>query len=194
MAQASPFRREISTHPDLGPWRIEWHAQLDSTMERAAELARAGEPEGLVVVADYQTAGRGTHGRSWIAPRGTCLMFTFLLRPGVSASDLSDLPGRVAALAAAGLAIRTGLDIDVKPPNDLVVKGRKLAGILCISHVVSGEARWVACGVGLNTMLERPDPATPNATSLALEGVTCVSHHELLRCFLSGFDGLRSGR
>jgi BirA family biotin operon repressor/biotin-[acetyl-CoA-carboxylase] ligase len=194
MAPESPFRLEISTHPELEPWRVEWHAELDSTMERAAELARSGEPEGLVVVADFQRAGRGTHGRSWIAPRGTCLMFTFLLRPGIPPCELSGFPNRIAALAASRLSSETGLEIDVKPPNDLVVNGRKIAGILCTSHVIADEARWVACGIGLNTALARPDPDIPNATSLLLEGVPLRSHSDLLKCLLSCFHELRYRR
>lgn len=182
---------KIVTHPDLPPWQIEWHAELESTMDRARGLALAGAPAGTVVVADFQSKGRGTRGRPWIAPPGTCLMFTFIIRGDYDAAYLSALPGRVAELAAGVLRRNYGLGVEVKPPNDLLVGERKLAGVLCMSQVSGERSQWAICGLGINTSLSAAEAVVPNSTSLRMEGIEPVSHARLLERLLAEFDTLR---
>jgi BirA family biotin operon repressor/biotin-[acetyl-CoA-carboxylase] ligase len=112
---------------DRGPWRVEWFTTLDSTNRRALDAARGGAADGLVVVADEQTAGRGRLGRTWEAPPGSSLLVSVLLR---REGD----PGR--AVMAAGVALAgaveevAGVGAGLKWPNDLVVGEHKLAGLL----------------------------------------------------------------
>jgi BirA family biotin operon repressor/biotin-[acetyl-CoA-carboxylase] ligase len=162
------------------PWRVEWHTSLPSTMTRARELAEAGAPSGTVVVADYQSEGRGTHGRVWLAPPGTCLMFTILSRRTFATAELAALPLRVSASIVAMLRETFALQCIVKPPNDVVVSGRKLCGVLCTSHLVGERVEWVLCGIGLNTFMTAADRPLESATSLAMEGVATPSHGDLL--------------
>jgi BirA family biotin operon repressor/biotin-[acetyl-CoA-carboxylase] ligase len=122
---------------DGSPWRIEWHAELPSTMTRARELAESGAPAGAVVVTDYQSEGRGTHGRIWLASPGSCLMFTLLVRPKISPSTLIDIPLRISESIAECLRDGYGLACEVKPPNDIMAGGKKLCGVLCTSHLVA---------------------------------------------------------
>lgn len=166
------------------PWRIEWRQSLPSTMDRAAQLAAAGEPAGSVVVADYQSKGRGTRGRTWHAPPNSCLMFSFILRPTVSPDRLTFLPGLVAERLVALLREQFGLDAQVKAPNDVLVGGKKVCGILCTSRVQGETVEWVICGIGLNTTMRESELPIPNATSLALEGVDVPPHRELLTTLL----------
>lgn len=165
-------------------WQIEWHSELDSTMVRAGELAEQGAPSGTVVVADYQRAGRGTRGRTWIAPPRTCLMFTVLGRPRLAVTDLELLPLRVAECVATALRTQLGVDCLVKHPNDVVIDGKKLCGILCSSRVAGDEVQWVLSGIGLNTTMATAELPTVDATSLAILGGRVPPHEQLLEMLL----------
>src|SRR5579864_1131231 len=109
--------------------RLRWYTTLPSTNDLAMRLAELGEPEGAVIVAEEQTEGRGRLGRAWASPRGG-VWLSVILRPGLAVSQLP-LIGLAAAVAAA-CAIResTGLVARVKWPNDVLVQGAKVAGIL----------------------------------------------------------------
>jgi BirA family biotin operon repressor/biotin-[acetyl-CoA-carboxylase] ligase len=131
-------------------------ATVDSTNRYLIdEAARA--PDGLVVVADYQSAGRGRLGRSWEAPAGSNLLVSVLLRPALPAERLSACT-RAVALAAAEACRGAGLDPELKWPNDLMVAGRKLAGILAES-IPGAVGRDVVVGLGLNVTWPPPDHA-----------------------------------
>ena len=149
------------------------HALLPSTNDAAWEAMAVGGAEGLVVVADAQSSGRGRAGRRWHMAPGRGLALSLLLRPGGVGAPLSVLPlasGLALDLAFERLGVRTAL----KWPNDLLLNGRKVAGILCESR--SAEAgspgRAVVIGVGVNLSQRRKDfpPELKDATSLALEG------------------------
>jgi BirA family biotin operon repressor/biotin-[acetyl-CoA-carboxylase] ligase len=138
----------------------------------------------MVVVADYQSAGRGTHGRTWQAPPGTCLMFTLVCRPWILPAQLETLPRRVSESIAGALRERLGLPCEVKQPNDILVHGRKLCGVLCTSHLVGERVVWVLVGVGLNTSMRGDELPLSSATSLAVEGVPTPGHAALLELLL----------
>lgn len=159
---------------------IEWHAALPSTMDRARDLAAAGAQSGTVVVADFQSAGRGTRGRIWQAPPGACLMFTLIARPAISLADLDSLPLRVSESVACFLRQDLGVPCEVKPPNDIVIGDRKLCGVLCTSHIVGDRLEWVLCGVGLNTRMTRDQLPIDSATSLAIEGFEVPEHRDMI--------------
>lgn len=115
-------------------------------MDEVRTLALAGAPEGLVVVAEEQTAGRGTKGRAWHSPPGTGLYATFLFRP--------DSRGALVPLVV-GVALREAAseitpDVRIKWPNDLVWAGRKIAGILCEGGADGQGSRFVTSGIGIN--------------------------------------------
>jgi BirA family transcriptional regulator, biotin operon repressor / biotin---[acetyl-CoA-carboxylase] ligase len=125
-----------------------------------------GAPEGAIAVTDEQTEGRGRLGRSWQAPAGTSLLFSIVLEPPVKAERLPELSLVTGAAVAEAVETETGLATEVKHPNDVLVSGRKVAGIL--AEAVDGR---VVLGVGVNlsqTEDQLPDAAT--ATSLVLEG------------------------
>lgn len=140
-------------------------AETTSTNDLVVAAARAGEPSGLVVVAESQTGGRGRLDRSWESPPRAGLTFSLLLRPrGVPAARLGWLPLLVGAAAAQALADLCDLDVVVKWPNDLLVGDRKVAGVLA---EVAGDA--VVVGLGINVLTTRAELPTEAATSLALE-------------------------
>src|ERR1700731_1016213 len=122
----------VGDHANVA-WDVHWRSWVASTNAVAMEMARAGAPEGLVVVADHQTAGRGRLGRSWESPPGASLLASILLRPVLPPARLALCAGAVALAAADACAALTGVEPRLKWPNDLVVGGRKLAGILAES-------------------------------------------------------------
>src|SRR5580765_3985091 len=137
-------------------------------VDRCASTQRLldGAPEGAVAVTNEQTEGRGRLGRSWEAPAGTSLLFSIVLEPPVSAERLPELSLVAGASVAEAVERETGLATEVKHPNDVLVDGRKVAGIL--AEAADGR---VVLGVGINlsqTEDQLPDPAS--STSLALEG------------------------
>jgi BirA family biotin operon repressor/biotin-[acetyl-CoA-carboxylase] ligase len=141
-------------------------------------LLAADAPEGAVVVAGEQTAGRGRLGRSWVAPAGTSLLCSVQLHPAVSPDRLPELTGVVAHACADAIGAVSGLETEIKFPNDVLVGGRKVAGILAEAR----EGRVVA-GIGVNVNIPEADlPVgldTP-PTSLLVEAGRALDRAELL--------------
>lgn len=133
-----------------GLWvRLEGGGETASTNDDARVLARAGVPEGTVVLASRQTAGRGRLGRSWSSPAGGAY-FSAVLRPGVAAAQVASLALGVGVGIARGLASLGVADIHLKWPNDVLVDGRKVAGVLLEMAAETDRVEWVVAGVGLN--------------------------------------------
>ena len=187
----SPRKYTVHSSRDGQPWHVEWHASLDSTMTRAGKLAADGAPAGQVVVADFQRMGRGTRGRRWVAPPGSCLMFSAVFRPDLLPEKLSRLPYEIACAVRDALNVRLGIGATVKAPNDVMVGERKLAGILCQSHIRSGKVEWVVCGIGLNTNLAASDAGVPGATSLLMETREPCRHDALVADLLVALEPFR---
>jgi BirA family biotin operon repressor/biotin-[acetyl-CoA-carboxylase] ligase len=154
------------------PWDVRVPDRTASTNADVAAAARVGAPEGLVVVTEDQRQGRGRLARSWQSPAGAGLAVSVLLRPApVPAARWPWLP------LLAGLAVRvavrdgTGLDASLKWPNDVLVGGRKLAGIL-LERVDGSAGPAAVVGIGVNVAMTDEQLPVPEATSLAVEGVT----------------------
>src|SRR5918998_5333758 len=170
--------------PDLRFGDVRWVDETDSTNTRLLEDARAGVPEGRVLVADHQTAGRGRLGRRWEAPSGSALLVSVLLRPDV-ALGRAHLVTMAAGLAASDACEAVaGARPSLKWPNDLVVDDAKLAGLLAES-VVDGDALpALVGGMGLNVTAA---PAE-GATCLADAGGRAVERRALLDAWLRRLD------
>jgi BirA family transcriptional regulator, biotin operon repressor / biotin---[acetyl-CoA-carboxylase] ligase len=170
-------------------YRLHFYDTIGSTNDEAKRLARAGAPEGTLVWAGEQTAGRGRRGRHWASPPGN-LYLSLILRPGGAPGRAAQL-GFVAALglgeALDGIA-GFGLRLRFKWPNDLLLDGRKLSGILLESETTaSGAVDFVVIGTGVN-LLSHPEHAEYPATSLAEGGSATVSPVVLLEAFVREFD------
>lgn len=129
---------------------VRWLPSTDSTNRYLLDEARAGAPEGTVVVADHQDSGRGRLDRAWIAPPGSSLLVSVLLRPELPLERLHLLTSIVALAAADACQVEAGVEVGLKWPNDLVVGSRKLGGILAETHLEGARARAVVVGLGLN--------------------------------------------
>lgn len=136
-----------------------------STMDLIAELAKSGAPTGTGVLAGEQTAGRGRAGRVWTAPPGSSILFSALLRPDVPPARLSQLSILLAVCVARVVTIRTGRAVRIKWPNDVLVDGAKVSGVLANARFPNGGAPEVIVGIGLNVNIP-PDQLPEGATSL----------------------------
>ncbi len=147
--------------------RIYYLPDVDSTNRLACDLARAGEAHGTVVIADYQRRGRARQQRSWVSPPGRNLLFSILLRPDLSPREI--LPITLAFSVSIGETLSGVLerDVHVKWPNDVVVDGRKLCGILSEGSVAAGRLEFVVVGVGINVNM-REDEFAPDIRQHAL--------------------------
>ncbi len=171
-------------------YRLHAHDTLDSTNEEATRLARDGAPAGTVVWALRQTAGRGRTGRSWTSEAGN-LLFSLLLRPDVPPAAAAQL-SFVAALAlgeAVSEVLPAGVDLRYKWPNDLLLDGRKAAGILLESAGATGcGLNWLIVGWGLNIASFPETTEGYPATSLAEAGAVGVDAGDVLARVLRRFD------
>ncbi|MBV9203089.1 MAG: biotin--[acetyl-CoA-carboxylase] ligase [Alphaproteobacteria bacterium] len=168
-------------------YRLVFYHSIGSTNEEAARLARAGAPAGTLLWALEQTAGRGRRGRTWVSPPGN-LYSSLILRPECPASRACQL-GFVAALAIGGAvgAICPGLGASYKWPNDVLINGRKVAGILLESEMIlHGKPSFVVVGVGVNLRVAPDDTEFP-ATSIKDEGGGEVEPGAMLEEFAGHF-------
>jgi len=169
--------------------RIHHFFKTDSTNRVALELGHAGEPEGAVVLAEEQTAGRGRVGRVWHSERAAGIYVTLLLRPRIAPVQASLLTMMAGLSAHAAIQAQTGLAVDIKWPNDLLIRGKKAGGILTEMHAEPGQVRFVIVGLGLNVNQEKfPSEIGSAATSLRIESGKQQSRLELLVRLLREFD------
>jgi BirA family transcriptional regulator, biotin operon repressor / biotin---[acetyl-CoA-carboxylase] ligase len=168
-----------------------YYDEIESTNAEAKELARAGAPEGTVVIAECQRAGRGRLGRRWTSPAGKGLLFSVVLRPTLPMSRAHMLTIVSAVAAAHGIESQTEAAVRIKWPNDLFVGDRKAGGILL---EVAGEqdvVEWVIIGIGINVnteYAELPVDLRRSATSLKMATGEPVDRSELLARILLSLE------
>ena len=172
-----------------GLWReIEVVESTGSTNADLLARALAGEPEGVVLAAEEQRAGRGRMGRTWTSPARAALTFSVLLKPAVPPARRGWLPLLTGVAVTAAVTSVTGVETRLKWPNDVLAADAKLCGILAEA---SGDA--VVVGIGLNVSTEPaelpdPGPGALPATSLRAAGATALSRASLLLAILEGFE------
>jgi BirA family biotin operon repressor/biotin-[acetyl-CoA-carboxylase] ligase len=170
-------------------WRIEHFDEIDSTNTWLAAKAANGALEGLVAIADFQSAGRGRMDRRWESPPGASLLCSILLRPDVGPDQLQLVVAGVALAARAALVRLSGVRPDLKWPNDLIVNDQKIAGLL--AEIVAVDDRLaVVVGIGVN--LTHEGPADVLSTSLRAESGVTVSAPALLDILLEELESRRA--
>jgi BirA family biotin operon repressor/biotin-[acetyl-CoA-carboxylase] ligase len=168
-----------------------YYDEIESTNVEAKELAMAGAPEGTVVIAELQLAGRGRLGRRWTSPAGKGLLFSVILRPTLPMSRAHMLTIVAAVAAARGIEAQTEASVRIKWPNDLFVGDRKAGGILL---EVAGEqdvVEWVIVGIGINVNTEYAElPVDLRRTAVSLKMATGepVDRSELLARILLALE------
>jgi BirA family transcriptional regulator, biotin operon repressor / biotin---[acetyl-CoA-carboxylase] ligase len=164
---------------------IHYFKEVDSTMDEARKLARQGCPSFTVVVAERQRRGRGRMERTWLSDEGG-LYFTLVVRPALSPSQCGRL-NFLASVVLAGLLRDLGIQAGVKWPNDILVEGKKLAGMLSEMDTDGKTVRHLAIGIGLNVNND-PSPLEPRATSLKDLLGKRISRSLLLQSFLDSLE------
>ena len=184
---ASTIREGLFTH--IVGRRILYFSELSSTMNEASRLADEGAEEGTVVIAERQTAGRGRQGRGWVSQPGN-LLFSVLLRPGMEQLSYISVIGGVAAARA--IRKTTGLFPAIKWPNDILLDGKKAAGILAESAISGDSVCYAVLGLGINVALDvrESEEISALATSINAAAGSEVDRVGLMRQLLLDLDDL----
>lgn len=176
--------------------RIELRDQIGSTNREAVSLAQAGVEHGTVVLADSQSEGRGRLSRLWFSPPGVNLYCSIVIRKAISADRhsewLSWLPLTAALAAAEAIETVAATSVAVKWPNDLLIAGRKIGGILCESGTTAPSGPFQVIGIGLNINGERndfPDELRETATTIRHEVGRFIDRNRLLAQLLYELEG-----
>jgi len=150
---------------------IRWHDTLSSTNDLATSLAEIQVPEGTVIVAEEQTAGRGRMGRPWVSPRGG-IWLSVILRPHLPLAQVPIVGFAASTAVARAIRVTTGLLARVKWPNDVLINGRKVAGILAEA---GPDGEWVVVGIGINANIA-PDDLPKGAAHAAASLEELLGH------------------
>lgn len=165
-----------------------------STQEEAKQLAEAGAPEGTAVIAEEQTGGRGRMGRVWHSPPGKGIWMSVVLRPNLPILSTPQLTLLAGVAVCRAIRRTTGVDAGIKWPNDLLVSGRKVCGILLESSISEGQLQYCIAGIGIDVNLDEsdfPDFIQGIGTSLKIErGGESVDLMELAGNVLSELECL----
>jgi BirA family biotin operon repressor/biotin-[acetyl-CoA-carboxylase] ligase len=194
VVEASPKGYRLVSSPDLLlPYefpdfeqRMHYFPEIGSTMDAARELAKKGAREGTVVIAEAQTRGRGRLGRDWLSPEGG-LYFTIVLRPRMNPACAPRVNLMAAVVVATTIRKLFGLRAELKWPNDVLIEGRKVCGILAEMDAEMDVINFVNVGIGINANTSVPQ-FERTATSLKDVLGRKVSRTELLRALLAEID------
>ena len=185
LPEAGPYEGVMRELADTAFGSIAYVEETQSTNADAAALLGDERYGGHTIVAEYQSRGAGRKGRAWVAPAGSALLFTTILPRAVDANSLWIAPFWT-ALAVRAALLELGIAATLQWPNDLLLGGRKLAGLLCRSNVAGATAR-VACGVGINVRRPGAEMAMDPPPAFCTD-VAPVRREDLLRAILREYD------
>ena len=162
---------------------------VDSTNEYAKELAKKEYVHGTVVVGDHQSAGKGRLGRGWSSPKGCAVYISYLLKPDILPAHASMLTLVAALSTSRAIEEITGCDCQIKWPNDIVMDGKKVCGILTEMSADMDCIHYVVTGIGVNVNMTSFDESIKDtATSLRLQTGNIISRSKLILSMLSYFE------
>ncbi|KAE9636214.1 MAG: BirA family transcriptional regulator [Epulopiscium sp.] len=168
----------------LGRKIVHYH-QIDSTNKEAKKLAASGEKEGTIVISEEQLAGRGRLGRTWISPAGTGIWMSVILRPSIAPTDASKITLLAGLAVCEGIKEATGLPVQIKWPNDLVLHNKKICGILTEMSAEMEKINYIILGIGINVNTDSfPEDLKNTATSLKIEGEKEYDRKEIVKAIL----------
>lgn len=168
---------------------VYYYSVTDSTNTRIKQLAESGAPHGTLAVANMQEAGKGRRGRSWYSEAGTGVWMSMLLRPEFAPEQASMITLVAALAVAAAIKDASGLEACIKWPNDIVVSGKKVCGILTEMSLEADYISYVVCGIGINVNHENfPQDISDTATSLTIECDKKINRTELIASVWRHFE------
>jgi BirA family biotin operon repressor/biotin-[acetyl-CoA-carboxylase] ligase len=157
--------------------RIEYHEEVESTNTEALHLAQQGAEEGTVVIAEAQSAGRGRLNRSWESPPAMNLYLSVVLRPDIPAASASLIPLMVGVAVADVISQYCPGKVKLKWPNDILIEGKKICGILTEMRTRAEQVSFIIAGIGVNLNMQKlhfPRELRETATSLRIEAAIDV--------------------
>jgi BirA family transcriptional regulator, biotin operon repressor / biotin---[acetyl-CoA-carboxylase] ligase len=156
--------------------------ECTSTNDIAKEFAREGQPDGTIILADYQSAGRGRMARSWLAPKYSSILMSIVFRPSLAPPQIPRVTMAISLGACDAIEQMTGLGPKVKWPNDLLLNGKKCAGILSEAEFTDNRVEYVVAGLGLNANFQAGSVVgiPQDATTLLTELLESVSREDLV--------------
>ncbi len=173
--------------------RILYREEVDSTQELAKQLAESGADEGTIAICEKQSGGRGRRGRVWVSPPYVGIYFSIVLRPPLNPAAVIQIPLLVGVAVCQAITEVTPLHPEIKWPNDVVVNGKKVCGILTEMKADAGTVSYIVPGIGVNVNTPRdyfPEDIAVIATSLAAEAGKPVSRIILLQNILLHLETL----
>ncbi len=170
--------------------RVYHYLTIGSTNDEAKRLASMGEPEGTLVVADTQTAGRGRSGRQWVTPPGAAIAMSLILRPTIPSFQITQTALLGGLVVLEGIEQATGLTAQLKWPNDVLINGRKVAGVLAEAAFTGDKLESVVLGIGVNVNAGPPPDLSLEypATCLAAEAGHLLEREPLVNAIIAAFD------
>ncbi|NLJ40661.1 MAG: biotin--[acetyl-CoA-carboxylase] ligase [Clostridiales bacterium] len=172
---------------------IEIYETIGSTNTRAKELALKGAPEGTLIIAETQTVGKGRLGRGWLSTRKKGIWMSLILRPDIPPVQSPGITTAAAVAVRGALAKISGLDIGIKWPNDIILDGKKVCGILTEMHADLDRIHYIVVGVGINANQERddfPEGLISTATSLKIALNHKVDRREIIALTMEEIERL----
>ena len=181
--------QRLESNKMSGDRTIFYYETVDSTNTKAKEYAKVDKKQEVVFVAECQTKGRGRNGRKWVSPKAGNLYFSILLRPNIRIQQTPMLTLVMGYAISLAIEKMTGLCTQIKWPNDLVINGKKVCGILTEMRTMENAVDYVVIGAGINVGMESVTQEIEDvATSIKLEGVKEMDTRELLACILQEFE------
>lgn len=169
--------------------KVIYFDETDSTNIQAKLAGENGEAHGTLLVADRQVAGKGRRGRSWESPKGQCIYMTILLRPELEPVNAPMLTLVMALSVAEAVKEKTGMEAQIKWPNDIVLNKKKICGILTEMSTEIDYINYVITGVGINTNQEKfSEEIEERATSLLIEGGRRIRRSELIAAVMERYE------
>lgn len=170
---------------------VYYHESVQSTQELAHKMALEGAKEGALVIADEQVSGRGRLGRAWHSPKGTGIWMSIILRPNIPPQQAPQLTLLAAVSVVKAITRKTGTSPEIKWPNDILINGKKVVGILTELQAEADRVNSVIIGMGINVNVDKfPEELTSIATSLKLEANTTIDRAALVKAILEEMEKL----
>lgn len=166
-----------------------YHEKIDSTNEEAKRLAENGAIHGTLVISDYQTKGKGRRGRTWLSSKGNCIYMSILLRPDMESQYASGLTLMAALAVSEGIDRLGGCETKIKWPNDVIINGKKVSGILTEMSSEIDYINYVVIGIGINVNDETfSQEISPTATSIRIESKKVQNRAQLVSYIMEAME------
>ena len=169
--------------------QIEYYEQIDSTHKYAKTIAQKNENDGKIIIAEVQTDGIGTKGRSWYTGQKKNIAMTIIVHTKRKAIDIKDLPIKVAKVVQKAIKELYNYDLEIKPPNDLMLNNKKICGILTQTNIKGEEVNYILISMGFNVNeVNFPEEVKDVATSLKNEYGKDFNRENIIKKIIEGIE------